>query len=146
MIRSDHFNLQELVPPETYEKMGDAAWELFSDEAIQMIDGVRVFFNKPSTINNWMWINGDLTNTLRYRGYRPPECTVGAKGSMHRKGMAFDMDIKGISAAVARGMIIEHQDDPLLIHITRMEADVRWLHIDCGEVPEGKSRIYVFKP
>jgi uncharacterized protein YcbK (DUF882 family) len=101
---------------------------------------VREFFGKPVTVNNWKW-----GGSFQYRGYRPPHCMVGAAQSYHKRGMAFDFDVKGLTADVVRGFIKEHQDDPLLHLIMRMESEVSWCHIDIGNIPDGKQRIYCFK-
>jgi hypothetical protein len=135
-----HFSIEELVDRATFERLGDEAWDLFHPDILQALDGVREFFDKPVTVNNWKW--GGL---YQFRGYRPPDCPVGTKGSYHRKGEAIDFDVKDMLAGIVRGMILEHQNDMRLITIQRMEADVGWVHIDTGKVPEGRDRIYLFK-
>ena len=134
---SKYFKIQELVPPETFKVLGDDCWEFFPDSSIMMLDGAREFFGKPVTVNNWLW-----GGAFKYRGYRPPECPVGAPRSYHRSGRAFDLDVKGMPAEEVRRHIVDNQDNPLLIWINRMEKDVSWVHIDSGE---GKNRIYLFK-
>jgi hypothetical protein len=59
--------------------------------------------------------------------------------------MAFDFDVKGMTAANVRKEILEKCNDHRLVRIMRMEADVGWVHADIGQVPNGKSRIYLFK-
>ena len=135
-----HFNLSELVDKHTFETMGEKAWTLFSPDLLEALEGIRTLFNAPVTVNNW-----DSGGPFQYRGYRPPECTVGAEHSYHRQGMAFDCDIVGSTARQARSIILANQNDPHLIKIQRMEADVSWLHFDVGQIPKGKQRIYVFK-
>lgn len=139
--RLKHFQLYELVDQATYESEGEKAWEHFTDEILFSLDGLRDFFGRPITINTW---HGG--GEFRYRGYRPPSYPHGAKFSQHRLGNAFDCDVAGMPANQARVEIVMHQDDLRLAMITRMEKGKNWLHVDCGAVPEGKQRIYLFNP
>lgn len=132
-----YFRIEELVDPVTFREQGQDAWNLFPDESILMIDGVREFFGLPVTVNNWLW-DGEF----QFRGYRPDWCTVGAKGSAHRVGRAFDLDVKGWLAQETRRIIMQNKDHPLLHYIQRMERGVNWVHIDTFEPPN--DRIYLF--
>lgn len=132
-----YFRLEELVDPVTFREKGQDAWSLFPDESILMIDGVREFFGLPVTVNNWLW-GGEL----QFRGYRPDWYTIGAKGSAHRVGKAFDLDVKGWPAQEARRIIMQNKDHSLLRYIQRMERGVDWVHIDTFEPPD--ERIYLF--
>lgn len=135
------FQLHELVDRNTFHRFGDDAWRFLESDALDMLDGIREFFNAPVTVNNWWEGKG----SFQFRGYRPPDCTVGAPHSHHRTGKAFDFDVKGYIAEDARRIILENQDNPLLSKIQRMEADVHWVHADIGTVPGNRQRIYVFK-
>lgn len=137
-----YFQLYELIDKTTYHKYGEDAWKLLSPAALEALDGLREFFNAPIMVNNW-WDNPG--GGFQFRGYRPPECTIGAAHSLHRQGAAFDCTVSGKTAAEARPIILENQDNPLLRNITRLEADVNWLHFDCAVLPPDKERIYVFK-
>ena len=140
-MRPEHFQLHELVDRATFQSWGEGAWKLLNPDALEAIDGIRKFFAAPVTVNNWRW-----GGPFQYRGYRGPECPVGAPLSQHRRGNAFDCDVKGVPAAEARRIIMENQDNPCLVKIMRMEDGVNWLHIDCGTPPWGKTRIYLFQP
>jgi uncharacterized protein YcbK (DUF882 family) len=85
-----YFTLEELVDRATYQQWGKNAWTLFSPDLLYSLDGLREFFNTPITVNNWH--NG---GPYQYRGFRGPECAVGAKFSYHKRGMAVDFDVKG---------------------------------------------------
>lgn len=137
---SRHFKVEELFDKETVQIYGADAWLFIPDESVMMVDGVRDFFGAPVTVNNWLW-----GGNFQYRGYRPLTCKIGAKNSYHRKCRAFDFDVKGLTAQDARNAILSNKDDERLSFITRMEADVNWVHIDNGPVPAGKERIYLFK-
>lgn len=136
-----HFKLEELVDRVTLQKYGEKAWELFEPDSLIMLDNLRDFFNVSIIVNTW-WGH---PQGYQYRGYRSQDCKIGAKGSYHKRGMAFDCDISGQLASGARRIILENQDNPLLSRIMRMEADVAWLHIDRGLIPQGRERIYLFK-
>ncbi len=136
-----HFELYEILDRATFELDDGRAWSHFRPEALEALDGLREFFNVPITVNNW-W-NG--IGQMQYRGYRPEDCPVGAKFSEHKKGNAFDCTISGHTAENARKIILDNQDNPLLSKIMRMEDLVKWVHIDCGKIPEGKHRIYLFQ-
>ena len=135
-----HFYLSELVDRATYAKWGELAFGLFSSDLLTALDDLRDYFDVPVTVNNWYG-----GGPYQYRGYRSPECRVGAEHSYHRRGMAADFDVQGLEAETVRLMILQHQNEPLLNKIQRLEAKVSWVHMDVGQIPEGKQRIYVFK-
>jgi hypothetical protein len=132
-----YFKIEELVDKNTFQKYGEDCWKLFQPNILDALDGVREFFGNPVTVNNW-----NSGGAFQFRGYRAPDCPVGALQSYHKRGMAFDFDVKGMTADVVRGMIMEHQNDPLLKNIMRMEAKVSWCHIDTKPV---ENRIVLFK-
>jgi hypothetical protein len=134
-----HFALNELVDKTTFETLGNKAWSLFNEEVLFALDDLREYFNASITINTWA-----RGGASEWRGYRSPACPIGAKHSQHRLGNAFDCTIKGYTAAEARAEIIAHQENELLKRIMRLEDKVSWVHFDCGAVPEGKQRIYLF--
>lgn len=135
-----HFIIQELVDKSTYEKYGQSCWQLFPQDSLKMLAGVREFLGIPLTVNNW-----HKGGSFQYSGYRPKYCTVGAPLSYHRKGMAFDC--KGsLTAQEMRDMIMADQDNPLLEKLTRMENMVSWLHVDCKPLIAPQKRIYLFNP
>jgi hypothetical protein len=133
-----HFALYELVDRRTYEQWGEDAWNLLNPDLLYSIDGIREFFDRPCYINNWY--NGHGSN--QYRGYRPPDCPIGALKSEHKRGNAADMTIEGIDAEMARQTILDNQDHPLLCKIMRLEANTPWLHLDLKNVSD---RIHLFK-
>jgi len=135
-----HFELYELVDRATFQKWGQDAWSLFHPDLLLALDGIRDFFNAPVTVNNWYG-----GGPFQYRGYRGPECPIGAPASYHKNGMAADFDVQGYMAEDARRIIIENQDNELLQYITRMEKAVTWVHIDLAELRKDQKRIYLFK-
>lgn len=141
-----HFRTEELVDRQTYERMGDAALDLFTPTALAALEDLRAFFNefRPTSImvNNW-----PFGGTLQWRGYRTREkaAQLGSPNSQHAAGNAFDCNVSGYTAEQARRKILTRQDHPLLRKITRLEADVRWLHFDCKPLAANQRRIYVFR-
>mgnify|MGYP002335789283 CR=1 FL=1 len=137
MYTPKYFRLEELVPPDVFE-LGEQAWQFFNPTALKALDNLRIYFDKPITVNNW-----HVGGQFKYRGFRPQECGVGAPNGEHYKGNAFDCDIKGMTAEEARQEILANQEHELLKDIMRMEDGVNWLHFDCKPV---EKRIKVFKP
>jgi len=139
-----HFQAYELVDELLYNRLGAAAClELFNAEALIALDDFEDFFGRPVMVNNW-----HTGSALQHRGYRPHAVQV-ALGtvkdiSQHEVGNAFDCTIHDIDAETARQRILENQDHPLLIKITRLEASVPWVHFDLKELPEGVKRIHLF--
>lgn len=123
MYKPKNFKLQELVPPEIYDKWGDKAWKFLDTRLLRSIQKLRSHFG-PATINNWH-IFGDRY----YSGLRPFDCTVGAEMSQHKFGRAADMIFRDYNAENVRQGIREFEE--LFPFITFIEDDVSWLHIDC---------------
>lgn len=132
-----HFVIKEFVPPEVWNAEGENAIARIDPLILLTAEQVREFFDAPVTINNW-----SLGGQLRYRGYRPASCTVGAKKSMHREGKAIDFDIKGLTAQQGRKRILDNQNS--FPHIRRMERGVSWVHVDIKDT--GKDEIVLFNP
>lgn len=137
----NHFTLEEIVDQRTFNRYGIDCWQLFPPGSLTMLENVREFFGVPLTCNNW-----HTGGPFQFRGYRPAWCNVGAKGSPHRKGRGWDVDVANLTAEQARQKIIADQNNPLLANIKRLEGGVNWLHLDDFEPPQGKNRIYVFHP
>jgi hypothetical protein len=133
-----HFTLAELVPPEVKAELGDQAILLLEPRMLMMIDGIRQFFGKPITINNWQ-SNGQF----KLRGFRPPDTATGAKWSQHKFGRAADMDIQGFTAEQARQTILANQNNPDLSYISVMEAGVAWVHADCRNIKSNAGIVMV---
>lgn len=144
-IKAKHFRIEELCPREIIQKYKkeyggiERCWQFFDPRAIIGLDWVRDFFDKPVTVNNWLW-GGELN----YRGFRPITCTVGSDESQHRLGRGWDLNVKGLTAEEVKDAILGA--DPGEHHITYMEwfDGMTWTHIDYRNSPfEG---VHVFKP
>lgn len=133
--RPKHFDIRELVDPETYEKLGSNAWIVLEPRAVITLDQLRDRFGR-CTVNTW-----HLGGTLRYRGFRPPQCTVGAALSQHRFGRAFDCSFNASAHAVREYILANPQEFP---HITTLEDEVTWVHFDVRD--HGGPHIKLIKP
>jgi hypothetical protein len=138
IYKCQHFEIEELVPPELMSMPEEYLWQLFNEDLLISIDRLRSALGRPITINNWK-----SGGKFKWRGYRTNSCKIGAKGSMHRIGCALDMDIKGMSAEEVRTYLKTHQN--MYPEITRIERNTNWLHIDC--MPrKGWTGIKFFNP
>lgn len=130
-----YFSIKELVCNDVYKKFGDSAWRFFDDKILHILLILRRdIFKSPITINNG--------TTFTQRGLRCNMCALvkGKKSvylSAHILGKAFDMDIKGFTAAQARTIIKQNIDK--IPYSFRMEDGVNWLHIDVIDMGNGKK-------
>jgi len=149
----EHFKPYELVPKATYRKLGDTgSLLLFKPAFFIALDNLSDFFSIyrgeycPLSLNDW-----HAGGTRQYCGWRPEKCVdadghpIGKGHSQHKKGDAGDVHCKVYTAQEMREIITAHKNDPLLQMITRMEAEVTWLHFDLKTLPEGVDRIHLFK-
>ncbi len=135
------FRIEELVDLQSFTEWGEGCWNFFPQESLDMIHGIRTYFDRPITINNWLW-----GGPFQERGYRGPSSSIGALKSYHKRGMAFDFDVKDMTAEEVRREIIDNQENEHLRLIQRMERAVTWCHVDRGPVPNGYMRVYLFNP
>ena len=129
--------IEELIPQEVYENTStnrkSLLWYIFDSRTLMTIDQLRENHGKVR-VNNWPW-NG----SFNYRGYRPPNCTVGAELSQHRFGRGIDSDYENSTAEEVRQDILEH---PLRYpYITCIEMEVNWVHFDTRNY-NGVLKIY----
>lgn len=136
MYKCEHFGIQELVDKATFDRWGEQAWMFFNPDALRSIDGIRRFFTRPVTINNWS-IGGPFSQ----RGLRVAT-SVGAAFSLHKFGCAFDMDIAEVTPEDARQEILANADAEELKLINCIEMDVNWLHMDCRNIADRIRKVY----
>jgi hypothetical protein len=78
------------------------------------------------TVNDWSWGGAN-----QYRGWRSPDCGIGATLSQHRFGRAVDMIPKDMSAEDIRDDLIKNQHkSPHIKFIGGLEMGISWLHVD----------------
>lgn len=122
MAKPQYFTLEEYFPEafiEKYQYKLDL-WRLVDARLIHVCDALRYRYG-PMTINTWKW-GGDLHNC----GYRPFDCTIGAKFSAHKRGQAADLHPR-IPAEEIREEIRKGTFSTQFI--TVVENTVPWLHV-----------------
>lgn len=131
-----HFKLYELLPEDYYNEMypvfGNFLWNIFCRTGLETIDALREEYGRMLA-NDWYWGGKN-----QYRGYRPPECKIGAKLSQHRFGRAFDLIPLDTKLEVIRRDILAGKWP----QIKGLELNVSWLHIDF----RNSSRLVTFSP
>lgn len=141
--RPRHFAPHELLPDltgdETWDTLDPALRAKLDDRLLETADDVRDLLGVPCTCNDYA-----RGGKRRWSGFRPPSCTVGAKGSQHRKGRAVDLLPKGMTAGVARIVVRKAVGAGKLPHLGAVELDVSWLHIDVR--PRVGGKVKWFKP
>jgi len=128
------FVVEEFVPRELYNLMGDHAICCMDEELITFIINLRQTLNRPITINTWKW-GGRFTS----RGIRLPGSTYYSATSQHSEGKALDFDVAGMPASEVRSWIISNRDLVWVKPITFIEDGVNWVHIDVG-LTHGRSK------
>jgi hypothetical protein len=125
MKLTENFILQEFVPKEIYEKYGETSIRFISEKLPTIAQGVRDYFDKSVTINDWKW-----GGNYNYSGFRPSNCGVGATNSAHKRGMAIDVKIKGIDSLEVQENVKKSFDYFNSLGITSMEeGTVGWTHL-----------------
>lgn len=139
MYKCEHFIIEELVDPTTFEKRGEKAWELLDDRLLMTLDMLRNRYGKM-TVNNWKWT---LNKPGReWSGLRTPQSPWYSTYSQHTYGKAADIIFANISAEEVRQDILREPDDIDFQYINSFEEGTSWLHIDVRNT----DRIKTFKP
>lgn len=127
MFIPDCFELYELVPKDTYyqSRYVSRLWGLFDDRLLKTIHNLRRRYGKMA-MNTWYW-GGEH----QYRGWRNENCPIGAKLSQHKYGRAGDLVPVFITAKEIRKDILNDPWHDDFKHISCVEMEVPWLHIDC---------------
>lgn len=134
---SRYFKIEELVPSIVFKRFGHRSWMFLNPIALQMLDTIREFYDRPVTVNNWLW-GGNLEN----RGFRTPKSDVGASFSQHKLGNAFDLNVENISSEEVRNDILKNQNN-IFVDINCLESDVSWVHFDVRNI---QDRILIVSP
>ena len=137
--RSEHFSVEEFFPPSMLLKYSeDRLWSLLDDRIVWTADQLRERFGR-AVINN-----APFGGQNQFRGFRPFDCETGAELSQHKFGRAIDITFEDYDVAYVRQDIKDHHALDRYKHITYVEEDVPWLHIDCRFSIRGS--IHFFKP
>ena len=137
-MQCEHFGIKELIPPpeelperlrRVYESDPDRLFRCFPWRLLVTLDQMRKLFGK-TTVNSWSW-GGEL----RFCGYRPMNCDVGAELSEHRFFRAGDLHFQDVSPAEIWAHMLENPGHEAFRFIERIEAytGMTWVHIDLGQ-------------
>ena len=135
-MKSKYFRIEELVPKELYDVLGEKmCWKLFDDRLIEMLDKIKEKFPDGSmTVNNWVW-GGDRN----WSGLRLPGKPYYSPTSQHSLGKAIDAVFSAYTAEEVRhGIMANIEEFP---YIKGIEDDVSWLHVDVRD----RQELLVFK-
>lgn len=134
------FSVEELVPPEVYDLVGDIAVRMFNPAALLVLQQLRKDYG-VTYVNSW-----DSGGPHKYRGLRPINCTVGAAKSRHKAGDGFDCTFRDHDTEKVRLEIIAKakSDHPVYGLIGAIELGVAWFHFDCR--PRINGKLLEFRP
>ncbi|MFH1623537.1 MAG: hypothetical protein ABID54_00085 [Pseudomonadota bacterium] len=124
------FQSYELIPKVAYGLLKDrpwVIWQLFDSRTLYTGDKIRQRYGKMIA-NTWYW-----KGEHQYRGWRPPDCRIGADYSQHRFGRALDLVSVETTAEEIRRDIKAGKtgsDGSIFQYITCIEDGVGWLHFD----------------
>lgn len=125
------FHIRELVPPETYNKLGVSAWWMIDPKIPVILALLKKKCNNAKVIIN----NYGAGGTRRYCGYRPRTYNGGADDSQHNCGRAFDVIVEGYTADQVRAIILANEKEFMAAGLTRIEDGsiaTGWTHGDCA--------------
>lgn len=129
MYYPSYFSIWEVVPPEMKNLIANkgSKWgfdTLFDERLLITMDRLREQFGKMKANT---WFNG---GRHRFRGFRTPECEIGANLSQHRFGRAIDLEPLESDVEHIRTEILNYPNSPRFQHIGGLELGISWLHVD----------------
>ena len=137
---SKYFTIEEIFPPEFIEQWGEQAWRWINPLCIITLHELRREYG-TITVNDWN--NG---GKYKYRGFRPPGCTVGAELSQHRFGNAIDCKFKNFDEKRVREDFLYGPPKECFKHITEVEQGINWFHFACSGWDREQHGVLRFKP
>lgn len=125
---SEHFDIREFIPPDVFNLPGKNPMWFIDKRIVLFSEWLRVYLNKPVTINNWH-IGGQFKNS----GFRMPNDTTSAAIlTAHKRGIAADLKVDGMTGEELRNII--RKNFPTLrdkFGLSTIEAGTpTWLHVD----------------
>lgn len=139
MYRPANFVVQELVPPDVYQALGDRAWELLDYRAVFTLQQLRDHLG-PITVNNW-----HTGGSYKESGLRSPFTNTGAKFSQHKFGRAFDCKFRNYTPRqVADYVLARPSEFPYLTTIENPDATPTWFHFDTRN--HGRQGVWIVNP
>lgn len=138
-MKSKHFVIQELVPPEVFLSSGENAWELLDQRLIFTLDDLWTELG-PFVVNDW-----HKGGTYKESGLRSAGTSTGAQYSQHKFGRAADCKFKDHKPIEAYQYIIKNAEKlPYLSTLEDIESTPTWIHVDVRN--HNESDIKVVKP
>lgn len=123
---SNNYYACELLPPEAFELDEKAFFRLITPWLRIVPQRFREHIGKPVYVNNW-WDGGGN----KYGGWRPMDCVIGAKFSMHKFGVAFDPKVEGITPPEVLSWFKSHSTFfPEITTYERVLDTPTWNHFD----------------
>lgn len=123
-----NFKLYEVFPRAFFEEhfpyYGHRLWAVFPGATLKTLQGLRDLYGRM-VMNTWYW-----GGKSQYRGWRPMDCNVGARLSMHKFAIAFDLLPIDADVNEIRKDILANQWEEPFRHITCVELGTPHLHID----------------
>lgn len=131
MYKCKHFNIKELVGPDTFNSTPEwKLWNVLDPQLLRLIDALREDFGESITINDWSW-GGRFTES----GLRVPGMKHYSSWSLHSWGHAFDLKFKHTDAWTMRQQIKLKFDAGDYAHIIPSATfeegpKINWVHLD----------------
>lgn len=121
------FDVREFVPPEIWQQFGEKSVWFIDMKLVEFLEWVYKHFGIKPVVNNW-----HEGGQFKYRGFRPPTCTTGAKLGQHRLARAVDFSVSGSDPEIIRDEIRRYWNDLYRLYgITTIEKDCpAWVHVD----------------
>ena len=138
---TSNFHLHELIDKATYEKWGAFSQRFLDKDTVLLLQFFRERYGS-TTVNNWY-----QGGNLQFRGFRPPNCSVGGSYSQHKFGRGFDINCVKATPDEIREDIIKNQSLFMDKGLTRIEDGAfapTWLHFDTAWT--ASSKIDIVKP
>lgn len=166
---SPHYDIRELVPPETYNKWGGKSTWFVPQKVIDILEllheKIEEEFNLPSNevyvvVNNWHFARSG--HIYKYSGYRPQTAYINdtilkrnpRSESFHRQGAAdvkcyilIEGKRKKLTTAKVHGIINKYSAEFMAAGLTTLEnqtATRSWTHFDCRNT--GSDSILIVNP
>jgi hypothetical protein len=139
-MKPKYFELYELLPQNFYinYKNLNNIWFVFDGRILETIDRLRIRYGKLIA-NDWIWGGQN-----QYRGWRPPNCDVGAKLSQHRFGRAIDLIPKEVDVIeIIEDIKNNYESDDTFRYITCIEDNIGWLHFDVRNHNKYKNSLLI---
>lgn len=144
--RPDGFGIKELVDEQTFNSLGEEAWNLFSIKTLITLNTIKKLTGWTIIVNTWSFKNWQKYGKEKWsqRGFRASTSTTGLKTGAHPKGLgidfdAYDKDGKHISADNVRKFIMDNINK--FEYICCLEIDIEWVHFDCMDWSESEHRL-----